>query len=294
MAPVSTDQRGQLDVGTARRMDLAVSSTRIAALQVGQPSAPSVLLLPGYTGSKEDFAPILGAVAASGFLVTAIDLPGQYESPGLPDPSDYSPDALAPIVLELAGLLGGQVHLLGHSYGGLVARAAVIADVADGRQRIRSLVLMDSGPSAVQGERREMIEYLAPVLESGGMARVYAAMQAAAAAAPGFIPAPPALAEFLRRRFVASSPVMLRGMGDAIQIEPDRVHELAAALVEAALQTLVIFGVDDYIWAPVVQADMADRLAAEQRVVPGAAHSPAVENPGPTAHALTEFWHRAG
>ena len=253
-----------------------------------------MLLLAGYTGSKEDFAPILRLVAGSGFLVTAIDLPGQYQSPGLADPSDHTPDALAPIVLEVAARLGGHVHLLGHSYGGLVARAAVIADVSNGAQQIRSLVLMDSGPSAVQGERRRMIEQCAPVLESGGMALVYAAMEASAAAAPGFVPSPPALAEFLRRRFLASDPVMLRGMGDAIQVEPDRVDELAAALAKAALPTLVIFGVDDYVWAPAVQADMADQLAAEQEVVPSAAHSPAVENPEHTAHALNGFWHRAG
>jgi pimeloyl-ACP methyl ester carboxylesterase len=117
----------QLTPGSARRTTLAGSGQRIAALQTGRASDPPVVLLPGYTGSKEDFAPILDPLAGAGFFVTAIDLPGQYESPGLPDAADYTPDRLAAAVIEVADELGGSVRLLGHSFGGLVARAAVIA-----------------------------------------------------------------------------------------------------------------------------------------------------------------------
>ena len=39
----------------------------------------------------------------------------------------------------------GARHLVGHSYGGLVAREAVLAGT--GRRRIASLTLMSSGPA---------------------------------------------------------------------------------------------------------------------------------------------------
>jgi pimeloyl-ACP methyl ester carboxylesterase len=35
---------------------------------------------------------------------------------------------------------------------------------------------------------------------------------------------------------------------------------------------------------------MATRLSAERVAIPGAAHSPAVENPAATAAALVDFW----
>ena len=265
---------------------MATSTGPIAVLRCGSPSAATatpVLLVPGYTGSKEDFAPLFEPLAAAGFAGTAMDLPGQYESPGSADPADYTPDALARAVREVAASIGPRVHLLGHSFGGLVARAAVIA--APGAYA--SLVLMCSGPSAIGGGRRSLVEQLEPVLAAGGMAAVYAAGVASARAEPGYVGPPPALAAFLEERFLSSSPVMLRGMGLAIRAEPDRVAELAAV----APPTLVLHGADDDAWTPSVQAEMAVRLGAEHVVIDGAAHSPAVENPADTAAALIRFWH---
>ena len=277
----------QLSGGAARRTTIDAGGHQLAALQAGPESGTPVLLVPGYTGSKEDFGPILHTIADAGFRVTAVDLPGQYESPGRPAVADYAPTALAPIVTAAARTLGARVHLLGHSFGGFVARAAVIADCAP----FASLVLMDSGPDAVQGERRAMIEQLEPVLASGGMALVFAASQAIVARRPGFVPPPPALAEFLRRRFLASDPIMLQGMGDAVRTEPDRVEELAAAIAE--LPTLVLYGRDDDVWAAARLSEMADRLSCPAVEIGDAAHSPAVENPRPTALALIDFWTRA-
>ena len=66
----------------------------IAAVRCGVPDAGDVLLVPGFTGSKEDFAPLLEPLSASGWRVTAIDLPGQYESPGPSRRAAYTPAAL--------------------------------------------------------------------------------------------------------------------------------------------------------------------------------------------------------
>lgn len=272
---------GQLDLGSAERITVQLPEGPLAALACGAQDAPPVLLLPGYTGSKEDFGPLFDPLAAAGLRAVAVDLPGQFESPGPADPAAYSTDALGRTVAAVAGTLGAPVHLLGHSFGGLVARAAVLARP----EAFTSLVLMGSGPSEIGGQRRALIETLAPLLAEAGVAGVYAGAQLAAAAEPDYVAPPPELAAFLQRRFLAGSAAMLQGMGDALRAEPDRVAELAAI----ALPVLVIHGENDDAWPPADQAEMAARLGAEHVVVPDAAHSPAVENPAVTAARLVSF-----
>src|SRR5947209_19202740 len=75
----------------------------LAALDTGgDGERGTVLLVAGYTGSKEDFAPLLAPMAAVGLSAVAIDQRGQFESPGPDDPAQYSIDALADDVLAVA------------------------------------------------------------------------------------------------------------------------------------------------------------------------------------------------
>jgi pimeloyl-ACP methyl ester carboxylesterase len=272
----------QLSIGTARRIDIAAGGLRVAALQAGRPEARPVLLVPGYTGSKEDFGPILDPLGDAGWCATAIDLPGQLDSDALPRPEDYRPDRLAYVVNDVAAALGGSVRLLGHSFGGLVARAAVIAEP----NRFASLVLLCSGPAQIGGMRRETMDRLDPVLADQGLPAVWTALQAALVGDPGYVVPPPDVAEFVERRFLAGAPAMLQGMADALRTEPDRVSELA----RTGVPLLVTHGADDDAWPPAVQQEMAQRLGAGYRVIPDAAHSPAVENPEATVSLLLEFW----
>src|SRR4029079_15497760 len=85
-----------------------------------------VLLVPGYTGSKEDFLPILGPLARAGHPTVAIALPGQHESGGPEDAAAYTISALAKDVADVLARLGGPAHLVGHSFGGLVCRRVVL------------------------------------------------------------------------------------------------------------------------------------------------------------------------
>jgi pimeloyl-ACP methyl ester carboxylesterase len=256
----------------------------LAALVAGEQGQPVALLVPGYTGTKEDFGPILDDIAAAGYRAVAIDLPGQYESPGPDEPDAYSTDALGEVLCGVAAQLGTAIHLVGHSFGGLVARAAVLRSPA----QFRSVVLMDSGPAALGGERAELISHLEPLLAELGVAGVYDLADSIYAARPGYVAPPAELAELLRLRFISGSAAMLQGMGRALRFEPDRVEELAAL----HLPTLVVYGVDDDAWSPAVQAAMAARLDASVVVIDDAVHSPAVENPPPTAEALIDFWRR--
>ena len=268
----------QLDLGGA-------SPTRIgdlAALTAGADDAPAVLLVPGYTGTKEDFGPIMDAIAAAGFRAVAIDLPGQYESPGPDDRAWFTSDNLGAVVCSVATALGAPVHLLGHSFGGLVSRAAVLAQP----KLFRSLVLMDSGPSALGGGRADLITALEPMLEPLGVEGVYEAAQQLYRAAPNYVEPEPDLAALLRARFVGGSAAMLSGMGTALITEPDRVDDLRAT----GIPVFVIYGEHDDAWLPAEQDAMAARLGAAVVSVPSAVHSPSVENPAPTARAVIGFW----
>jgi pimeloyl-ACP methyl ester carboxylesterase len=105
------------------------------------------------------------------------------------------------------------------------------------------------------------------------------------AADPRWLALPVEVQQFLRRRMLASSPTTLLAMADALLGEPDRVAELR----DTGVPVLVLLGEGDDAWPPAVQADMAERLGAEHVVLPGAQHSPAVENPDATAEALVAF-----
>ena len=272
----------QLTTGSAIRVMLDLPGGPIAALQAGSADGRPALLVPGFTGSKEDFGPILDPLAAAGYLVTAIDLPGQYESPGSGDVAAYTVDALGADVRAVAAQLGRRVHLLGHSFGGLVSRAAVIGDPA----AFASLTLLSSGPAGLDGGKRARMDLLRPVLVTHGIEAVYDAMQALEQAEPGHVARPEALSNFLRRRFLAGDPAMLLGMGDALVDEPDRVD----ALIETGLALLVVYGTDDDAWTPDVQAQMAKRLGAAGVEIQTAAHSPAIDDPAGTVEALVAFW----
>ena len=242
----------------------------------------TVLLVPGYTGSKEDFRRLLDPLADAGHRAVAIDQRGQFQSPGPQDLASYTTAALGADLLAVADLLGdGPVHLVGHSFGGLVARAAVLQRPS----AWRSLVLMGSGPAALTGPRVALFPLMRPLLEQG-MPALVEAMDAMNATDQRWLALDASFQGFLRDRMLASSPRALLGMADALTGEPDRVEELKAS----GVPVLVLHGEADDAWTPELQTEMARRLGAEHVVVPDAQHSPAVENAEATAKALLSFY----
>jgi len=282
----------QLTPHRGRRVDLPGPAGPIAALRAdARPRTPDerwdavALLVPGYSGSKEDFAPLIDPIAAGGIGVLAVDLPGQYESPGPATESEYRPAALGPVVAGVVAdeaAAGRRVLLLGHSFGGLVARAALLAGAP-----VSGLTLMDSGPGELpMGGHRTTLDVLEPVLRRRGVEAVVELRDASGE----WSSTDPQVVALLRERLRRSTPAGLLGMGDALRAEPDRTAELVAAVRARRVPTLVVCGIDDDAWPVSVQRSMADRLEAEFAAVPGAAHAPNVENPAALLDVLVPTW----
>ena len=185
------------------------------------------------------------------------------------------------LLAVLAGLSGGPAHLVGHSFGGLVVRAAALADPS----AVRSLTLMSSGPAAIPAPADTNVALMAQALPVMDLETIWTAKRQLEAQLE-LEPAPPAIEAWLHDRFVANHPVGLRRVAEQLLSEPDRTDELAAL----DLPVLVTFGDRDDVWPPALQAEMADRLGAAAVVLPDAGHSPAADLPEVTAQALLAFW----
>ncbi len=250
----------------------------------GSEEKGTVLMLPGFTGSKEDFTLLHEPLAARGYRVVAVDGRGQFESDGPEDDeSAYARDQLARDVLAQVDALGTAVHLLGHSLGGQIARAAALLD----HSPFRSLTLMSSGPAQISDSQQQRVKLLRDALAVMGMPEVWEAIQAMG---PPEEVGGPAVGvgepDQLRRRWLGTKPAQLLATGRQLCTEPDRVAELAAA----PLPFHVLSGTRDDTWPVPLLDDMAVRLGARRTVVPGAEHSPNAEQPLPTARALADFW----
>ncbi|MES4900625.1 MULTISPECIES: alpha/beta fold hydrolase [unclassified Streptomyces] len=252
----------------------------------------TVLMVPGFTGSKEDFIALLEPLARAGFRVVAVDGRGQHETGGPRDEAAYAQEELARDVLAQADALGaggaaaeGSVlppHVLGHSLGGLVVRAAVMM----APDAFASLTLMSSGPGAISESQQARTKLLIDALTVTDMEHVWQAMRELDPPEAPEENTPPGVEDFLHERWLGTVPEQLMATGRQLNREPDRVAELAGV----ALPKHVLSGVVDYAWPVPLMDEMAERLGARRTVIPGAGHSPNAERPLPTAEALIDFW----
>ncbi|GAA4181096.1 alpha/beta hydrolase [Gryllotalpicola koreensis] len=119
-------------------------SGSLAAWDLGDPAGERIVMVPGITGSKEDFALLAPILAGQGYFVQSYDLPGQYES------ADAGPTGAEGWSYELfvddmlAFLEAGETpaHLLGFSFAGIVAQLVTVRHP----ELVRSLTLLATPP----------------------------------------------------------------------------------------------------------------------------------------------------
>lgn len=266
----------------ARAYLLTTERGDFAVHEAGEPVRGTALLVPGFTGSKEDFIGLLEPLAAAGYRVVAVDGRGQHETPGPREEAPYALEELARDVLAQVRALGGdRVHLVGHSLGGLISRAAVLRDpplrlAHPDEQRAGRDLRGPAGPDEAAGRR------------AGGDGRRHARNLGgdAGARSAGRGRGLPELASFLRERWLATVPEQLIVTGRTLISEPDRVAELSGV----DLPKLVLSGAVDQAWPVPLLDETARRLGARRVVVPGTDHSPNAEDPVTTARELAAFW----
>lgn len=239
-------------------------------IRVPEPLA-HVLLVPGWTGSKEDFTPMLPLLASVGLDATAYDQRGQFQTPGADD-DDYSLSGFGADAAAVAAACSSDpTHLLGHSFGGLVAQTAAIEHTASWQ----SLSLLGTGPGALGESTHRPLGTLIKALGKVPLIDIHHFREQGMKRAAD-------IAAFLEQRFTSNSVVSLKAMTELLMDAPDRI----AGINDLRLPIWVGRGADDDAWPHDVQAAMAERLGVEIHVVPDSAHSPAVENP----HGLADAW----
>ena len=278
-------------------MAIAVDRGRIATLRhpgadtSAGPAAGRVLLVPGFTGSKEDFLTMLEPLALAGYDVAAIDQLGQHESQVAADcaaawgeDDAAAADLLASELHQVSLALwprGPRPHVVAHSMGGLIARRAAIAYP----DFLSSLILLGSGPAAIPQHQRPPLELLRQLLPDVDLADIWQAKRLLDAQSGAVEPAAEIQA-FLERRWLANSPHGLRAKAGILLAEPDLTDELRASSVPVS----VMFGTDDDVWWPQLQREMAAGLGVGVEVFDGAGHSPNTECPAEVVAALTATW----
>ncbi|MCX4746898.1 alpha/beta hydrolase [Kitasatospora sp. NBC_01287] len=278
---------------TAER--LATARGEFAALRA-EPTGPvrgTALLVPGFTGSKEDFIALLEPLAAGGYRTVGYDQRGQYETGGPADQQAYALPELAQDLRAVTEALAaedgaGPVHLVGHSFGGFVAREAVLA--AAEPLPWASLVLLSTGPGPIEAAEAARTKLLMDALPVLDLETIWQIMQQMAGEEDGVTEAlAPEITAFLHRRWLANVPQSLLAMGERLIGQADRTAELAAV----PLPKLYVSGERDYAWPVEEQGSTAERLGVRHVVVTGAGHSPNAERPAETAAELLAFWSAA-
>ena len=247
---------------------------------------PALLLLHGFTGSAQSWAPLMATLAGE-YRLLALDLPGHGRSDAPADPTRYAMPAVARDIEALLDHLQiDAAHLLGYSMGGRLALYLALHQAV----RWRTLILESASPGlATAEERAERVardEALAEFIERRGIEAFVRRWEALPLfASQKRLPqarrqAHRAIRLDNRPQGLAGS---LRGMGTGVQ------PSLWERLPELACLVLLVAGALDHKFVGIGQ-QMAERIPqARLEIVPGAGHTVHLEQPQRYAHLVREW-----
>ncbi|MSW39031.1 MAG: alpha/beta fold hydrolase, partial [Actinobacteria bacterium] len=248
---------------------------------VNPPNAHSdVHLMHGFTGSKEDFWELSAQLSQLGYRVVAHDHRGQSQS-SHSDGDAYTLEVLANDAIEVTRQLGlRKPHALGHSFGGLVARRAIIVEPVIWS----SITLLCTGPAVPQ----PMVANLMRTIDILTDRTMPAAWQYFLDHADQDVPirADENPSSMYAQRWNRSDVYSVLAQAQILLTAVDETMELRVAAVPAH----VVYGENDDAWPLVEQDDVAARLGAPVTKIPGAGHCPNEDLPMITAQVLSKWW----
>ncbi|MGX5681211.1 alpha/beta fold hydrolase [Schumannella luteola] len=246
-------------------------SGRLATLAAGDPASPRVVLVPGVTGSKEDFVLMLPLLAAAGYRVESFDMAGQFESadagPENLDPprKSYDHDLFVDDLISVLEAGSAPVHVLGYSFAGTVSQIAY----SRRPELFASVTLLSAPPEPGQGFRG--VKVLGPFtgLATG---RVGAALMIWGVR-NNMNKVPPGRLALARHRFAFTRRQSVRDIISLMKRAPDH----RALLAGSPMPKLVAVGEHD-LWPLELHQGFAEAIGARLAVYP-TGHSPCETTP---------------
>jgi pimeloyl-ACP methyl ester carboxylesterase len=263
----------------------AAPSGALATIEAGERGRPRVVLVPGVTGSKEDFVLMMPSLAEAGFHVLAYDMAGQYESADAgpenldPPAQHYDHDLFVNDLIAVLESTPGPAHVLGYSFAGTVAQLAL----ARRPELFRSLTLLSAPPQSGQGFRGvKRIGWISGLTTGrvGAALMIWGVEQ-------NFVHVPPGRLAFVRDRFLLTRRSSVADIISLMKHAPD----LDAMLLANPIPKLVAVGEHD-LWPLQLHREFATAIGATLAVYP-TGHSPCETSPHQLVRDLLELYSRS-
>jgi pimeloyl-ACP methyl ester carboxylesterase len=239
-----------------------------------------LVLVHGFTGGQSDWDDVASALAISRRVIRYSHR-GHAESQNTGDQSSYTFDALVDDLHALVTALGVETFdLLGHSMGGVTAMRYVLTHP----ERVRSLVLMDTGAEPAGALPMELIEGLAQQGREQGMQVVVDVMAPFIGALQDKLS--PERREELAARYgpkmANMDPEAFVGFAKALNEYPSMVAKLSSI----TCPTTVLVGENDTGLRDAADVMAREIPGAELVIIPNAGHSPQEDDPPAWIHAV--------
>ena len=249
-------------------------------------AGPPLVLLHGFTGSSESWAPLVPALSAEHRVMT-VDLPGHGQSSAPTDPRRYALDVFAEDLIRVLDTMSlDRVALMGYSMGG----RAALRFASSHSDRVAALILESTSPGILDPDaRRARVASDAALADFITEAGVEAFVDKwerlplweSQSTLPGDVRAR------LREQRLKNKPEglsnSLRGAGAGAHIPAlDRLRTIEAP-------TRVIVGALDSAYVELGKKLVMSIPGAELTIVPGAGHAVHFEQPGALTDVILPF-----
>lgn len=257
-----------------------VPSGKLARVSLGPHDGERVILVPGVTGSKEDFILMMPLFAAAGYRAESFDMAGQYES-ALAGPEHLNPPRstydLSLFTDDLRAVISSgtaPAHVLGYSFAGTVAADLALQEPA----LFHSLTFLSAPPTPGDSLRHfKRIGALSGAIPTRRLGPLFIfSLRNNVHGAPAH------RAGFVKMRLQYTRPSSVGDVLALMQHTPD-----FSALRESGIPMLVAAGTGD-VWPDRLHREFADRIGARFLLLE-TGHSPCETTPHQLTLAMLEL-----